>query len=464
MNALFCSLTSLPPTTDKERLEQAITQQRYPTIYAILRQRNEPFPLEDAVNLCLSAIDNKLTLNAFLALLDHCPPVSEMIRFRTNEWLFFGLYSLVEKAAAMDRPDILKVLLERGGNLNRMKKMEISPLEAALEHRALNSLEFLVQQPGLHTTLTPRILTAWSFLHTGDDMLDFCLQTLAPTLLGRDLDGFEVPIPDALTLLHAAKAGNWRLFLRIYQERGAPDWNQTKLLLPQFAIHEIGQWDAEDECIWENPDGTFGTLPKCQEPVVRAQALNLLLSSRPSLLKGQRACIILVTLFLNGPDDARTILRPWIDRIQKRQLSLHVLRLNECTSLRGIARVLELWKTILPNGPFPALDCRMDIPYPSQNCEKDCGFRPADALRQMFQSCPLTRSRPKTGQLSPLARTLLEYGSPTLIEEQLQPNGLLAREDPELLLSCCGTQNTEYPYENRAALSVCLKREVSYEL
>ena len=123
---------SLPEHNITDVLD-AITSRRYPAFYAALRKYQHLFSPEGAFLLIQQALEYELTIHAFLSILKRCPPVEEFLFSSQADTPFLGIHGLVELAAYLNRTDVLALLLERGGNVNRFPAFPLPPLDAALE-------------------------------------------------------------------------------------------------------------------------------------------------------------------------------------------------------------------------------------------------------------------------------------------------------------------------------------------
>lgn len=109
---------SLPEHNITDVLD-AITSRRYPAFYAALRKYQHLFSPEGAFLLIQQALEYEFTIHAFLSILKRCPPVEEFLFSSQADTCFLGIHGLVELAAYLNRTDVLALLLERGGNVNR---------------------------------------------------------------------------------------------------------------------------------------------------------------------------------------------------------------------------------------------------------------------------------------------------------------------------------------------------------
>lgn len=448
--------------TEIERLLAAIRERTYPSFYTLLKRRKGRFGPQEAFELCITAVRGRLTLRAFTALLGCCPPLEEFLHAGSagceiigGRNMVSGEHGLTECAAAWDRADILKLLLRRGGNLNRDSGFELSPLEAAIEGRALHSVELLVQEPELDTALTPRLLASWSHMETGEDLLDFCLQAAAPRLTGAvPGPAAPIPVPRQLTVVNAASAGNWELAARICRERGSLPPEEARGLLDRLEMYRIcppedsmsGFFGMEDPELMER---------KCTG---QARALDALLARCPELLRGQQACRTVAALILYHYGTTAEILAPWAEKIRNRKISLyHFPWRGGCLDVKNAERLLDLWQKYLPDGPRPRLDRRMSILVFGRDGEEI-----RQLLGRMLKLCAPPRGKAPDGRLSALAELLMCYGSPGMVEEQLRPGGLLAGEHLEVMLS--PGAHREIPLANRAIAASCMRKEADYAL
>ncbi len=433
------------PESWMDRLVQAVEWWRYPTLYALLRRPERELYASETFQLCSKALENGMTAKAFSALLDHGPPLMEVLSKGKQNWDD----GLVEKAAGRDRVDILDILLSRGGNVNRLGSGR-SPLEAAVEGCALHSVERLLQEPELDVTLTKRLLNCWRLADSGLVQLDFCLQAAAPRLLGKEPSLQDpIPIPDQLTISRTVEGENWPLVRRLCKERGLSQ-NEGKRVLKKFAI----KWRLKPENM---PEREKAELMEC------AAALDSVLTACPKLLRSSRAWLLLVVYTLQYPEGNWSVLAPWLSQIQDQTVQLDEVLAGfalyePCPADFGlfdghptVNQVLSLWKAYMPNGPHPAI-----------NRHGINGCITPKTIDMIFQTCMIL-GRPEPGVVSSLAEELLQWGGPELIEAQFKPGGLLAKEDPKALLQFCQEQEVQKLILGLVLANMEKKEEV-YEL
>ncbi|MCI8399183.1 MAG: hypothetical protein HFF90_07265 [Oscillibacter sp.] len=122
------------PESLAEDLWDAVARRAYPALYACLRKMHRTFSPAFAYSVCSLALDCRLTLRAFTALLDHCPPLEDFL-YGFYESILLGAYcGLVEKAAALDRADVLDLLLSRGPALTDAPSMTSRPSKPPCPH------------------------------------------------------------------------------------------------------------------------------------------------------------------------------------------------------------------------------------------------------------------------------------------------------------------------------------------
>lgn len=452
MDALFCSLSdpltllssSLPEHNITDVLN-AISSRRYPAFYAALRKYQHLFSPEGAFLLIQQALEYELTIHAFLSILKRCPPVEEFLFSSQADTPFLGIHGLVELAAYLNRTDVLALLLERGGNVNRFPAFSLSPLEAALEGTALGSVELLVQQPELDTAWTPRLLSFWSCQDPEPPKLEFCIQAVAPRFFPETYSlHAPLPIPDApeMTAL-AIRNENWPLARRLLHER--PPRSQKEIRSILTAFQSLNQQTDQPNCV---------------------STLIALLEVRPGLLRRRDACQVLLRYWLLFSPPCLSPLQPWVERIPFSHMELSLSDWLDA----GADKVLSLWRDRLPNGPSLAVDrwspifqmtVQNEEPLPNIQPYNWQPLIPSELLSELVTHCPIL-GKAKSNVLSPLAKAMLQRGRPEQLESLLLPGGALADEPPQLLLD--RAQDESLPRHNRAVILALIRKEETYEL
>lgn len=434
---------SLPEHNITDVLD-AITSRRYPAFYAALRKYQHLFSPEGAFLLIQQALEYELTIHAFLSILKRCPPVEEFLFSGRADTPFLGIHGLVELAAYLNRTDVLALLLERGGNVNRFPAFSLSPLEAALEGTALGSVELLVQQPELDTAWTPRLLSFWSCQDPEPPKLEFCIQAVAPRFFPETYSlHAPLPIPDEpeMTAL-AIENENWPLARRLLHER--PPRSQKEIRSILTAFQSLNQQTDQPNCV---------------------STLIALLEVRPGLLRRRDACQVLLRYWLLFSPPCLSPLQPWVERIPFSHMELSPSDWLDA----GAYQVLPLWRDRLPNGPALAVNRWSPIfqmmafdedPFPiTQSCGRP--RIPSELLSELVSCCPIL-GKAKPNSLSPLAEAMLQRGRPEQLESLLLPGGALADEPPQLLLD--RTQDESLPRHNRAVILALIRKEETYDL
>lgn len=434
---------SLPEHNITDVLD-TITSRRYPAFYAALRKYQHLFSPEGAFLLIQQALEYELTIHAFLSILKRCPPVEEFLFSSQADTPFLGIHGLVELAAYLNRTDVLALLLERGGNVNRFPAFSLSPLEAALEGTALGSVELLVQQPELDTAWTPRLLSFWSCQDPEPPKLEFCIQAVAPRFFPETYSlHAPLPIPDApeMTAL-AIRNENWLLARRLLHER--PPRSQKEIRSILTAFQSLNQQTDQPNCV---------------------STLTALLEVRPGLLRRRDACQVLLRYWLLFSPPCLSPLQPWVVRIPFSHMELSPSDWLDA----GAYQVLPLWRDRLPNGPALAVNRWSPIfqmiafdedPFPiTQSCGRP--RIPSELLSELVSCCPIL-GKAKPNSLSPLAEAMLQRGRPEQLESLLLPGGALADEPPQLLLD--RAQDESLPRHSRAVILALIRKEETYDL
>lgn len=445
MDSLFAAAPLHPPSREDlpennfSLLLDAISEKSYPLIYARLRRYDYTFSPEAAFRLLDKALESGLSLKAFQAILERCPPMPEVLSTGPVPDMISGSCSLTDKAAYLDRADVLALLLERGAGPNRQPDCGFSPLEAALDGLCLECVKLLVEQPELDTAWTPRLLCEWAKADHGRPLLDFCLQTMAPRFTGWEALSFQpLPIPEPMTAWMFAMAGNWPLLERFCRERGTIPPDDGRQALNAIRPLEVQERDHQ----------------AC------AAALDALLKRCPGLLRGQTACRTLLRCFLRFGGEARELLRPWTESLRRRRISME----REDWIDLEYDGFLNRWLSLLPQGPVLVIDRwsnALEDPLSYDETGGEAVLLRSEALRRILSLCPV-RGKGRAGRVSPVAQAVLRYGAPELLAELFRPGGLLAEEDPGALLEYA--RDGECPRMNRAAVLAYVRKEENYEL
>lgn len=447
ISSLHFSSLGLPEQNINE-VFQAMEQKSYPTLYAALRKYQYTFSPQGAFHLIYQALEHELNQKAILTILERCPPLEEFLFADEANIPFLDRCGLVETAAYLDRADILTLLLERGGNVNRYAGFSVSPVEAALEGPAFHCLSILAQREDLDITWTPRLYSLWS-RDPDPPLLNLCLQTLVPRFFPGERSPMEpLPIPEGPGLLPPAiQNQNWPLALRAVRGCSPLPHKEGRTALDAFP----SQVPMEEQ-------------PECVE------VLCALLEGCPSLIRNKGTCQLLLRYWLTFPPDACQPLGPWVERIPFRKLSM---RDRDWEDL-GPQQLITLWNALLPLGPALVLDRWSPIfPEPPKEADGRNSLFQEFATQQFF---PVTepecladilsfcqiQGKGRAGRISPLACTLIQHLPAALLEPLLAPGGVLAEEDPDALLDFA--QSKHCPRLSRAAILSHIRKEDPYAL
>lgn len=399
-------------SVDSDPLLQALHRQKYPTIYAQLRRLSAPLSPERARMACSLAL--RCTGKALEQVLNHCPPLPSF-QFappgRSGE-------DLVLQAIRLHEPEKLDILLRRGASFEKGPYSFNSPLEEALESGSVLCLSRLLEEPALDCTLTDTILKLWAMVgsdpeneSTRDSFREMCLREAAPRLLGRPLSLFDpIPVPDQLTVAHAAFAMNIPLLIRLLEERAQDQEDQNAIL--SMLDNRASRYDMD------------GDVP----------LLVRLLEKFPDLLPTHRLRRLLAAhVLLDEPESLEPLL-PWLDGMEPGQVTVPMF-----VRLRIDPKVmLDRWEALMPPGVLPLISRGEPLHSTFSPLSED--VRPllqephaTETYRRMFSLCRFTGS-PLQGKLSGFARLALHCADLPLLERLLLPGELLDGEDFSLLL------------------------------
>lgn len=453
-------------------LLQAVEEKRYRTLYAMLDNLTEPLHPLAAYQLALAGL--QCSIRAFRTILDHCPPLEEFALMESDP--FDGRPSyLPSDAARLDRPEHLDELLRRGCDPNGQGS-GYHPLAMAMYWQSTRCVKRLLKEPRLHPYLSKSILSAWAKVGLkGQEELSKCCRAVAPFLMaGEDISptgplAYQgVPIPRQLTVSTAVEQHNWPLAIYLCQRDGLSEDESAKAFdhLKFLLLYAIKLKDDHGALRWQ-----WQWNARIDPPLRRrdmAALLNAFFSASPHLLRRRLPQTLLFITVLSGkrvPPE----LRPWLDQVRRGAVILEPF-----LDMEDLARILSLWDERLGDRWIPALDPKLSVNFNTEACTRE-------SLETLLTRCRILNFRP-SDTLTDLSILTLRLASiPTLIQ-QLQPGGLLAREDPQVLLDYCRTdlERGSLPYrinrrmcmafpdplsvQRKQAVLVHVKREVRYDL
>ena len=361
-----------------EALKKILEERNYPRYYAMLRRLDEPVPL----NACIAALD--CTYRAFIRTLDHsCLDQRQM-------------QILAYHAAKSNRPEHLKLLLERGATPDDQGNCSMaSPLEGAVEGRSLRCVDLLLEHLGEEPRFTHDLLLQWTMAENGDTMLDFCLQSIAQKWMPEQYNFLApLPVPPGLELDWVLWAGNWHLAERMFRE--LPEGKEVFRKLILFWSDLLTQPDFF--------------------PVAAA-----VLKQYPDLLEDQDVTEWLALAILLPEDGAPAALLPFLEILHQREYIalngiFHTLYMGVLKA-PGWQVLLERWERRLGKGLQPVLDRRFNLP----RCQS------ADEMKAILERCTAVGEFPADGASS-MARYLVQH-SPAVLRAALAPGGILEGED-----------------------------------
>lgn len=346
--------------------------------------------------------------------------------------------SLVSSVVRYHRPDLLELLFEYGASPNRESDCLHSPLEVAFKYQSLDCLHSLLKHPNLDKTLTDHLLTQLAGIGSSPEFTEIC-QAAAPVLLGCQCSKTDsgqdiyIPFPKQITLEHAIKKFNFRLFMppppallensHHLDTRNIVDAFMTWAHIPEETFCQIFADIMQTVCSMVWPDIIY--TEEFQYLAIVA-ALSVKVPPSP-----------------NEPNYQQQIdeKNRWYHCVE--QFSNPRIVLQECIQHNWFGKkgLLTEWNKAKDainekrrkNNREPlylAIDRNNELPCDWTNPVKYQTF--TNIMDLIFENFEIIGKAP-TGSLSTLARHCLRYASFDQIEKQLQPGGLLATEDPYAL-------------------------------
>lgn len=422
---------------DYGKLVDAISERNYPALYACLRKTEKTFEVREASQLCSLAIRYGCTLHAFEAILEHCVPLDEVVRYsdgicRIMTGEFWANGGLVQEAAAYCQSHIMEYLLDRGFSPNTRSTSECSALEAALYNNAIGAVTLLEQREEVDFAVTDRILDIWSTMGMSP-VRDICLRIIAGRLLGEGKGVFrqEIPLLPGLTVLHAAEQENWPLVMRLCRETAVTE-QQGKQVLDAY-MHCSGLLDV---------------------PVL-APLLDALFTACPQLLRCEYPRYLLALSILSGEEQDIAVLRPWLEKMPGQMVVLAGRRLTEREY--DVVACMGRWKERIGSRAQPVLRRDKLLPVRSMARTDD------SVIRELIGNSVI-RGRTRKGEVSRLAMDVLYMASPELVAELCEAEKLFPQEDMEALVEFCENMSAKNRLSKRNVLLIYNKKTVDYEL
>lgn len=366
--------------------------------------------------------------------------------------------SLLGVAARHDKHKMLDLLLKRGADPNGgpAPLTAGSPVEEAFCSCAYSSLKRLLEIPDLEIPMTESLLHAWGALT--DDASDsafvnpcglWCCQLLQERLTGEPVSAFEpLPVPAGLRLGHALHHANYELAIRICTVRPLTDEDATDVLA-HYAP------DRLDCTLFGNSACSGNLMYAKREQEIRF--LCQLLHCRPELVETTqlRTAVVLAALSLPEEDP---FLAYWTQRLEdgpvllpqlpvRRDLQLSSFQFVETFSVEQA--FFSRWEQRFGSRLIPAMDI-------NQAVVQDLS---SDSTRLLLQHVRFVGT-PPTEVLSSVAVQVLLHAPEELLPGLLEPNGLLAREQPHLLLDACQL----LPVARRNLVVPLIQKRTDYQL
>lgn len=439
----------------EQDLIHAIYQRNYSRAYSLLRRLDHTLSPTDAMAACLCAL--AATPGLMNTLLDHCPPI------RSFQFLGVGMAaSLLGVALRHDKDKMLDILLKRGADPNGgpTPLTAKAPLEEAFCSSSYPALKRLLEEPDLEVTLTENMLHTWGALTSADANSLFgnpfgrwSSQLLLEKLTGQPPDLFEpLPIPPQLRLGHALYHANYELAAKICELRPLTE-QDTAEVLTHYASDRL-------DCTFFVEIGNDGNLlyTKRQQEI---QFLCRLLSRCPDLLQTPQLRSAVTLAALSMPEEIPDLAR-WTRQLADGPVLLPAL---PCRTgmYQTYFQALPIWEASheLEQAFFDRWEARLGsrvVPSMDVNTPKLQDL-PPDSLGLVLQRVRFVGTPPPEA-LSAVAAQALLSAPEELLHDLLQPGGLLAREQPRLLLDACQL----LPAVRRNLIVPLIRKETDYRL
>lgn len=441
MEVTFRTLIEKDLQKEKEfqALQKALSAGDYAAMETLLKQTGRSRKvLANSYDLCSRAIAGGCPREVFLRLLQYCKPLEEVETCAVERSSGLFPYTkeeggLVQQAAMHNNAAVLEYLLEQGFSPNARREGAISPLEMALQARAKDVLQLLRKRTDTDFTVTERILDIWGSMGMNPET-DACLCIVAGRLLGEgaEREYEEVPQLPGLNTHHAAKQKNWLLVHRLCGEDKMGETERRRLLEMDVRFHT-------DSDVSEN-----------------VRQINTLLTICPEFLRREIPRFQLADCLLRGEEKEVELLRPWLERMPGRLVTLYGRWLPE--GEKDITAYLHRWEERMGPRFRPALDRRRVLPLPFSfhaNCD--------DQIRILLRCCTV-RGKPPRDKVSRLATNVLQMASPELLGQLLEEGTLFLQEDRESLLRFCASMGDSRRKEKLFLLQIYCQKKVDYSL
>lgn len=435
-------------------LIQALLQGKPAILDSLLRKLTVPLPPQDALVLCLCALDG--SEKRMHAILDHAPPI--------REFQFLGVgktASLLNVAVHFKKHKMLELFLKRGADPNGgpTPQTAVSPLEIAFCSDSYLCLERLLKSPDLRPELTDKMLKHWADLKP-DPTNPYpqglmCCQSLLEALTGEIPDPDDpFPCPPQLTLETLLEQRNLPFATHICRKRPLSDREQEAAL--QFL-------SAKRYVVLLNEHLLSNPVPDFLGDTHREYVAFLLsvLERYPLWLHLPELRFPIVTTAL-APHKPSEALQSLVEQLEDGPVFLKELSASGGIYEGGLPVPKLRPNFTLSESLFPRWDERLGsrfVPTMEISADLYLPFMTDEEIQLMLDRIHFVGQR-SADSLSNIGKQFLRYAPEHMLAGLLQPGGLLTLEDPRPLMEAC----LSLPPARRNQLLPYLHKETDYEL
>lgn len=370
---------------------------------------------KEVFHLCDEAMRAQCQTDTITEIMEHGPSVKDLLDYDPNLYLIPGQnIGFLELVVRYDRADLLRYLLDRGGNPNRRQENWSSALEIALHYNAPCCVHELLRCPSIDMTITEQMRRSWGRLGMEIPRGFPALCEVAGMLFGlatEKMTSYEdIPLFPGMTAFHAAYNRNWTLLDRICKVQGITD-AQCSAILEGY----------EQYCYELSLNNTFKETDALQDA---AKLLDTLFSLSPDLLHSDHLRSMLVTCMLQNDEAVNDILTPWLQQMDGNEIILKNIGYGPFAQM--LSEGMENWGTICGHHFTPVLDRKNPLPF-----AKAFGVDSGKIIQDILPSCQIIGEVPQNG-ISRLAQGLINI---SLLYPPEVVKTILATEDADAVLA-----------------------------
>lgn len=388
-----------------------------PDIHALksLLRSGESLSADEVFRLCSHALDAQCEMDLVQELMEHGPSVKDLLDYDPSLHLIPGQnIGFLELVVRYDRADLLRYLLDRGGNPNRRQENWSSALEIALHYNAPRCVHELLRCPGIDMTITEQMRRSWGRLGMEVPRGFSALCEVAGMLFGlatEKMTSYEdIPLFPGMTAFHAAYNRNWTLLDRICKVQGITD-AQCSAILEGY----------ERYCYELSLNNAFQETVALQDA---AKLLDTLFSLSPDLLHSEHPRSMLITCILQNDEIVNNILTPWLQKMGGKEIILKNIGYGPFAQM--LSEGMENWEMVYGHRFTPVLDRKHPLPF-----AKAFGVDSGKIIQDILPSCQIIGEVPQNG-ISHLAQGLINI---SLLYPPEVVKTILATEDADAVLA-----------------------------